>query len=76
MKAKTSAFKAWPSLFPEKVKLIKTGQVCENRGYYGNLFTIRFPDGSMAEVHRRELEMDWAKGLKRVLPRQLRPRTV
>jgi len=56
---KTSAgFSGWPSLFPQKVRLIRTGQICENLGYYGNLFTLKLPDGSLAEYHRRELRLD------------------
>jgi hypothetical protein len=42
---------------PEKVRLIRTGEICENHGYYGNLFTLKLPDGRMAEFHRRELEL-------------------
>jgi hypothetical protein len=42
---------------PEKVRLIRTGEICENHGYYGNLFTLKLPDGRMTEVHRRELDL-------------------
>ena len=41
---------------PNKVRLLRTGQICENFGYYGNLFTLRLPNGRMAEFHRRELD--------------------
>jgi hypothetical protein len=43
--------------FPEKVRLIRTGEICENHGYYGNLFTLKLPDGRMAEFHRRDLDL-------------------
>lgn len=46
-----------------KVRLLKTGQICENFGYYGNLFTLRLPNGRMAEFHRRELDPKFLTGL-------------
>ena len=44
------------SVTPTKVRLLKTGQICENHGYYGNLFTLKLPNGRMAEFHRRDLD--------------------
>jgi hypothetical protein len=58
MRKANSGQNRWTPLFPEKVVLIRTGQVCENRGYYGNLFTLKLPNGNLAEFHRRELRME------------------
>jgi len=58
MRKANSELNRWTPLFPEKVVLIRTGQVCENHGYYGNLFTLKLPNGRLAEVHRRELRME------------------
>ena len=55
---KTSArTNGWLSLFPKQARLIRTGQICKILGYYGKLFTLRLPDGSMAEFHLRDLDL-------------------
>jgi hypothetical protein len=56
MTKKSEGINRWSPLFPPKVKLIRTGEICENCGYYGNLFTLKLPDGRLAEFHRRELD--------------------
>jgi len=56
MRKTTSEINRSLTTTPNKVRLLRTGQICENHGYYGNLFTLRLPDGRMAEFHRRELD--------------------
>ena len=56
MRKTTSEINRSCSLTPAKVRILRTGQICENYGYYGNLFTLKLPNGRMAEVHRRDLD--------------------
>jgi hypothetical protein len=65
MRKNPAGIKGWLSLFPKKVRLIRTGQICKNLGYYGNLFTLQLPDGTLGEFHLRDLDLD--------LPARARP---
>jgi hypothetical protein len=76
MKTASAALNGWPSLFPQKVKLIRTGEICENRGYYGNLFTLKLPNGRLAEVHRRELDLELRVEARAPHPHAPKPKAV
>ena len=63
MRKSTSEINRSCPITPTKVRLLRTGQICDNYGYYGNLFTLRLPNGKMAEFHRRELDPKFLRQL-------------
>jgi hypothetical protein len=76
MRKASIGINGWRPLFPKKVRLIRTGLICENIGYYGDLFTLKLPDGSLAEFHLRDIDIDLPARLKAPRVHPVKPSSV